>query len=295
MNKKWKAFLSGCTALGVMAALSGCKEAVLIHSKGMIGRDERDLIYTALILMLLIVVPVIIMVFVFAWKYRASNTSARYEPDWHHSNKIEVAIWGFPILIIVILATITWKTTHELDPYKPIEMNGVKPVTIQVVALDWKWLFIYPEQKIATLNYVAFPANVPVEFKVTADAPMNSFMIPQLGGQIYAMGGMQTKLHLVADEAGDYAGRSVSYSGGGFNGMVFTAHVTQTQQEFDAWVEQIKQDPTTLDGAKYLELVKPSEYNKPQYFGSVQDNLFDDILMKFMMPGMDNMQGMDHK
>lgn len=287
MNKKLKTFLSAVMAFMICTVLSGCKEAAVLHPKGMIGRDERELIFTALILMSLVVVPVIIMVIAFAWKYRAGNPHAKYDPTWHHSNKIEIVVWGIPIIIILILATITWKTTHDLDPYKPIEVEGVAPLTIQVVALDWKWLFIYPQQKIATVNFVEFPANTPIEFKITADAPMNAFAIPQLGTQIYAMAGMQTKLHLIADEAGDYDGRGVNFSGGGFSGMTFIARAVNSSQDFDAWVAEIKQNSAALDVGRYKELAKPSEYDQPKYFGRVDDNLFSNIIMKFMMPGME--------
>jgi len=293
MKNKLKSLSVAGLFLWFSMFLSGCKEAVLINSQGMIGKDERDLIYTALVLMLLVVVPVIILTLFFAWRYRASNHTATYAPEWSHSTKIEVVIWGIPIAIIAILAAITWKTTHELDPYRPIEIPGVKPLTVQVVALDWKWLFIYPEQKIATLNYLQIPVATPIDFRITADAPMNSFMIPQLGGQIYAMAGMQTHLYLVADKAGDYAGRGYSFSGGGFNGMTFNTKASSAQ-EFAAWVEQVKASGGKLDIAKYKELVKPSEYNHPELFGTVVEGLYDKIMMKFMMPGMEDMQDMDH-
>ncbi|MFN7093972.1 MAG: ubiquinol oxidase subunit II, partial [Burkholderiales bacterium] len=223
MNNKYKSFFRMALSLGLGSLLSGCKQAALLYPKGTIGRDERDLIFTALGLMLIVVIPVIIMTVVFAWKYRASNTKATYAPDWHHSSKIEAVVWGIPIIIIAILATITWKSTHDLDPYKPLDVKGVKPLTIEVVALNWKWLFIYPEQNIATINFVQFPKDVPVDFKITADAPMNSFMIPQLGGQVYAMAGMQTHLHLIGNSTGDYDGRAVNYNGHGFSDMTFVA------------------------------------------------------------------------
>jgi cytochrome o ubiquinol oxidase subunit 2 len=280
--------------LASVSMLTGCKDAVLIYSKGMVGKDERELIFTALILMLLVVVPVIILTLVFAWKYRSSNTNAKYDPEFYHSNKIEAIVWGIPILIISILATITWKTTHELDPYRPVEVNGTQPITVQVVALDWKWLFIYPEQHIATVNYLAIPINTPIHFKITADAPMNSFMIPQLGGQIYAMAGMQTQLFLVADEPGDYAGRGVGFSGQGFNGMTFNTHAVSSD-EFNQWVNSVKATyPQQLSQDEYNQLVKPSEYVQPKYYGSIDDELYNNIIMKFMMPSMDNMQGMGH-
>lgn len=294
MNKKWKAFLSGCAALVVMSMLSGCKDLVLIHSKGMIGKDERDLIFTAVGLMLLVVIPVIILTLVFAYKYRESNSNAKYDPEFTHSTKIEIVVWGVPIIIIGILAVIVWKTTHALDPYKPIEVAGVKPLNVQVVALDWKWLFIYPEQHIATINYVQFPVGVPIKFTVTADAPMNSFIIPQLGGQIYAMAGMTTQLHLIADEEGVYDGRGYVINGNGFNGMHFKSHVT-SQEEFDTWVQSVKSSPNNLTTDTYKQLVKPTEYVPPKFYGAVADNLFDNIVMKYMMPGMDDMQGMGTK
>ena len=274
--------------------LSGCKDLVLIHSKGVIGRDERDLIFTAFALMLLVVVPVIILTLVFAYKYRASNSKAKYDPEFTHSTKIEIVVWGIPIVIIGILAVIVWKSTHALDPYKPIEVDGVKPLNIQVVALDWKWLFIYPEQHIATVNYLQFPVGVPVKFSVTADAPMNSFIIPQLGGQIYAMAGMTTQLHLLADEQGVYDGRGYVINGNGFNGMHFKSYVT-SQEAFDSWVESVKSSPDSLTTEVYKQLQKPTEYVQPKLYGSVADNLFDNIVMKYMMPGMEDMQGMGAK
>ncbi|WP_265449235.1 ubiquinol oxidase subunit II, partial [Aeromonas salmonicida] len=221
--------------------LTGCDMA-LMNPKGQIGLEQKSLILTALGLMLIVVIPVIIMAVVFARKYRASNTDAKYTPDWSHSNKIEAVVWTVPVIIVVILATITWKTSHELDPYKPLD-SEVKPILVDVISLDWKWLFVYPELGIASVNELAFPVNTPVNFRVTSDTVMNSFFIPKLGGQIYAMAGMQTKLHLIANEAGKYDGISSSYSGAGFSGMKFKAIATQDQAGFDAWVAKVKQSP----------------------------------------------------
>ncbi len=305
---KIKAFLTASLAFFGVTMLTGCNNLVLINSKGAIGQDERDLIIIATLLMLLVVVPVIIMTIVFAIRYRASNTKATYDPHFHHSNKIEVVVWGIPIIIIGILATIVWKTTHSLDPYRPLE-SDVKPLEVQVVALDWKWLFIYPEQHIATVNYLEIPANTPINFKVTAgDAPMNSFMIPQLGGQIYAMAGMQTQLHLIADEEGVFDGRGYGFSGEGFNGMHFKAHAV-SQQDFDNWVSETQASATDeLSAQAFDELEKPSQYVEPKFYRNVETNLFENIIMKFMMPansenadsahsmsGMANMPGMDSK
>ncbi|CAI0899106.1 Ubiquinol oxidase subunit 2 precursor [Serratia proteamaculans] len=283
--------------------LSGCN-MVLMNPKGAIGVEQRTLIITAIALMLIVVVPVIFMAFAFAWKYRASNKDAKYSPNWSHSNKIEAVVWTIPIIIIAILGTITWKTTHELDPFKPI-VTDKKPMTIEVVSLDWKWLFIYPEQGIATVNELAFPKDVPVEFKITSNSVMNSFFIPQLGGQIYAMAGMQTKLHLIGNEAGKYDGISSSFSGRGFSGMKFTAIVTPTEGDFDQWVAKVKASSTNLNATSdFNKLAEPSENNPVEYFSSVKPNLFKETIGKFMgdmnmhksattHEGMDMSQGMD--
>ncbi|WP_433738764.1 ubiquinol oxidase subunit II [Pseudomonas putida] len=264
--------------------LSGCN-MTLLNPKGQVGLDERNLIITATLLMLLVVVPVIVMTFLFAWKYRASNTSATYTPKWNHSTKIEIAVWAVPIMIIIALGYVTYKSTHALDPYKPLE-SDVKPVTIEVVALDWKWLFIYPEQGIATVNKIVFPAHTPINFKITSDAVMNSFFIPALGGQIYAMAGMQTKLHLIANENAEMDGISANYSGAGFTGMKFKATAT-TQEEFDAWVNEVKKAPKKLEQAEYAALAKQSQNNPVELYSSVTPNLFQIIVDKYegMKPG----------
>ncbi|AWY42864.1 ubiquinol oxidase subunit II [Pseudomonas putida] len=264
--------------------LSGCN-MTLLNPKGQVGLDERNLIITATLLMLLVVVPVIVMTFLFAWKYRASNTSATYTPKWNHSTKIEIAVWAVPIMIIIALGYVTYKSTHALDPYRPLE-SDVKPVTIEVVALDWKWLFIYPEQGIATVNKIVFPAHTPINFKITSDAVMNSFFIPALGGQIYAMAGMQTKLHLIANENAEMDGISANYSGAGFTGMKFKATAT-TQEEFDAWVNEVKKAPKKLEQAEYAALAKQSQNNPVELYSSVTPNLFQIIVDKYegMKPG----------
>lgn len=277
--------------VGMLLLLTGCDTPIVLNSKGSVGVREVQLIHDAVLLMLIVVVPVIIMTIVFAWKFRAGNKKAYYAPNFHHSNAIEAAVWFIPIMIILVLATITWRTTHDLDPYKPIESNN-KPLTIEVVALDWKWLFIYPEQNIATVNFVEFPADRPISFKITADAPMNAFQIPQLGGQIYAMAGMQTKLHLIANEPGDYFGRAVNYSGRGFSGMQFVARAT-SDEDFGKWVKSIQQGKDKLSADEYKRLAAPSEDDPVKTYSSVQTHLFDNIIMKFMMPGMDDLS-VDH-
>ena len=205
MKKTFKIVLIALLCLGTLAltALYISQNSIdVLEPQGMIGEKERELIITASLLMLIVVVPVFILTWFFAWKYRAGRQS-KHEPDWEHNYIAEYCWWGVPIIIIAILAVDTWKSSHELNPFKPIE-NGTKPITIQVVSLDWKWLFLYPEQGIATINYVQFPEKTPINFAITSDAPMNSFWIPKLGGQIYAMPGMRSKLHLIANESGSY-------------------------------------------------------------------------------------------
>ncbi|WP_374439883.1 ubiquinol oxidase subunit II [Pseudomonas panipatensis] len=265
-----------------LLTLGGCN-MTLFDPKGQIGADEKSLIITATLLMLLVVIPVIIMTLAFAWKYRASNTKATYMPNWAHSTRIELVVWLIPCLIIAVLGWITWESTHKLDPYRPLD-SDVKPVTIQAVSLDWKWLFIYPEQGIATVNEIAFPKGTPVNFQITSDSVMNSFFIPQLGSQVYAMAGMQTKLHLIANEEGVFDGISANYSGGGFSGMKFKAIAT-SEQGFQDWVAKVKAAPGTLQLDSYPELVKPSEDVPASYFSSVSPDLFMHILTKYERAG----------
>jgi cytochrome o ubiquinol oxidase subunit 2 len=186
------------------------------------------------------------------------------------------------VVIIVILAVITWRSSHELNPFRPLRAD--KPaITIQAIALDWKWLFIYPEHGIATVNFIQFPVKTPINFEITSDAPMNSFWIPALGGQIYAMPAMRSKLHLIADEIGDYRGASANISGKGFAGMKFTAKATH-EEEFEKWAETVRQSPIHLDLNQYNELLVPSEYNPISYYSLLEPNLFEQVLMKYMAP-----------
>ncbi|PRA67820.1 MULTISPECIES: ubiquinol oxidase subunit II [Pseudomonas] len=278
MSKKRYPRLFGILPFLGMLLLSGCNWT-LLDPKGQVGIEQKNLILIATGLMLLVVIPVIFMTIAFAWKYRASNKAATYTPDWSHSTKIEVAIWTIPVLIIIALGYVTYKTTHELDPYRPL-VSDVKPVQIDVVALDWKWLFIYPEQGIATVNKIVFPANTPVNFRVTSDSVMNSFFIPGLGGQIYAMAGMTTKLHLIANENGEFDGISANYSGAGFTGMKFKAIAT-SQADFEAWVNEVKQSPKQLDPAEYAALAKPSENNPVALYSVAPSDTFQDIVDKY--------------
>lgn len=284
MSKNRYPRLLGLLPLLGTLLLSGCN-MTLLDPKGQVGLDERNLIITATLLMLLVVVPVIVMTFLFAWKYRASNTDAVYAPKWSHSTKIEIAVWAVPVLIIIALGYVTYISTHALDPYKPLE-SDVKPITVEVVSMDWKWLFIYPEQGIATVNKLVFPANTPINFKITSDTVMNSFFIPGLGGQIYAMAGMETKLHLIANQNAEFDGISANYSGAGFTGMKFKAIAT-SQADFDAWVSDVKKAPKQLEKAEYEALSKPSQNNPVELYSSFTPNLFQIIVDKYegMKPG----------
>ncbi|MGP1924183.1 MAG: ubiquinol oxidase subunit II [Arsenophonus sp. NEOnobi-MAG3] len=277
---KYKGSIGIISLLAIVFLLSGCN-MVLMHPKGAIGIEQKKLILTALGLMLFVVIPVIFMTIIFARRYRASNKQAIYRPDWAHSNKIELVCWTIPIIIIIILAMITWKSTHQLDPYKPLKSDK-KAITIQVISTDWKWIFIYPEENIATVNEIAIPVGVPINFKVTAESVMNSFFIPALGSQIYAMAGMQTKLHLIANEPGTYKGFSSSYTGYGFSDMKFNVIATPDSANFDKWVQKVKTSTKTLDSmATFNQLAKPS-YNVPViYFSSVKLNLYKELILKF--------------
>ena len=257
-------------------------DTAIFAPKGIIALQERNLIITTTLLMLIVVIPVLVLTFFFAWKYRATNKHAKYTPDWASNETLEAIWWAIPGVIILILAVITWKSTHELDPYKPLN-SSVKPLTIQVVALDWKWLFIYPEQHIATVNLVEFPAGTPINFEITADAPMNSFWIPALGGQIYAMPGMRTQLHLMATEAGTFSGTSANFSGPGFSGMKFVAK-SVSQSEFLEWAYAVKSASSTLTYDEYTTLSAPSKNQPVSLYAEVADGLYDKIIMKFMAP-----------
>ncbi len=285
---KFKCILLSILFGGSMLLLGGCN-AALLDPKGTIALKEMHLLVGSTLLMLIVVIPVILMSFFFAWRYRASNRKAKYNPHWEHSNLLELICWTIPIIIITILATVTWVSTHRLDPFRPLDAKS-KPLIIQVVALNWKWLFIYPEQRIATVNFVQMPVNVPVRFQITSDAPMNSFLIPRLAGQIYAMAGMRTKLNLIATEVGDYRGISANYSGDGFSGMHFVARVS-SQQDFNKWLNKAKQMPNSLTLTEYNKLVEPSEYNRVEYFSSVKKGLFNQIIMKYMRPDSHIIEG----
>ncbi|GLQ92989.1 ubiquinol oxidase subunit II [Dyella acidisoli] len=283
--------LRGLLLLALATALTGC-HTVLMSPSGDVARQQRDLIITSFILMMLIVVPVIVATLVFAWRYRASNQKAHYDPEWDHSTIVELMIWSAPLLIIIALGAITWVSTHKLDPYRPLDRLGpgrvvtvdTKPLEVDVVALDWKWLFIYPEQNLAVVNELAAPVDRPIHFNLTASSVMNSFFIPALAGQIYAMPGMETTLQAVINHPGDYWGMSANYSGAGFSYMNFTFH-GMSEGDFAKWVAQAKSHGDTLDQAAYAVLEAPSERNPVQFYGSVAPGLYRSILNRCVQPG----------
>lgn len=283
MNRKKILLIVGVVAaIGLLYGLLHGHTVQVLDPKGTIGHQERQLMFFALSLSLIVVVPVFVMLFWFAWRYREGNPKkTRYSPDWDHSVLLESVWWLVPTILITILSVVAWRSSHALDPFKPLPGN--KPLTIQVIALDWKWLFIYPEQNIATVNYVQLPLDRPVNFRITADAPMNSFWIPQLGGQIYAMPGMSTQLHLKATHAGEYHGSSANISGEGFAGMTFTAKAASTD-EFDHWVTSVKKSPNKLSFQNYDRLAEASTNNPPAFYSKAEPKLYDIVIMKYMAP-----------
>lgn len=256
----------------------------VLQPAGQTGIKEKHLIIIAGILSVIVVVPVYAMTIGIALRYRESNKKPKkYSPDWDGQPAVEFTWWAIPIVIIGILSVITWKSSHELDPYKALAASR-QPITVQVVSLDWKWLFIYPEQNIASVNFAEVPAQTPVDFEVTSDSVMNSFWVPQLGGQIYAMPGMDTHLNLLADRSGSFAGSSANISGRGFASMDFTIKAG-SQSEFTNWVKQAKASSGKLTSPAYGSLAAPSSNNPVSYYSSVKGGLFDSIVNKYMPPG----------
>ncbi len=273
----------------LIVLLKGSHFSVLFPS-GSVGIAERDLMIGAVELMLIFIGPLAILAIFIAYYYRAGNKKAAYKPNWEHSKLEELVWWSIPIEIVLVLSALTWTSAHDLDPSKALALSG-KPEVIQVVALEWKWLFIYPEEGVATVNEVDIPTNRPVEFRITSDAPMNSLWIPALGGQMYAMTGMTTTLHLSADTPGTYEGGSANYSGEGFAQMKFATHAMD-EADFQTWLRETKQSSTLLDDTAYTALAKPSKAEPVRYYGRVSDSLFESIVAKFMPKNMPMMMDM---
>ena len=276
-----------CLLLGaclLMFILTGCNGHIvgMLNPKGVITHEERKLFFDTLALMLIVVLPVIIMSFAFVYHYQASHRIRDYKPNWSHSLFLESLWWGIPCAIIVVLAILTWKKTHEYDPFQKIPGYSQRTLVIQVIALPWKWLFIYPEQDIASVNYLVIPIDQQVEFLITTDnVPMSAFFIPQLGSQIYTMTGMRSRLHLVATQPGDYIGMNTQFNGDGFSEMQCVVHVVPPEQ-MQPWLQQMKSVPNKLTDTTYQELLKPTIGEKPLFFSGVSKGLFENVIMTYM-------------
>jgi cytochrome o ubiquinol oxidase subunit II len=254
--------------------LAGCSEGVL-NPKGPIASAERQILFNALGIMLAIVIPTMLATLVVAFWFRSSNRRARYQPDFEYSGRLELLVWSIPIMTVLLLAGVTWVGSYDLDPPKPIASTE-KPVRVQVVSLDWKWLFIYPDQGIASVNRLTIPVGTPVSFEVTSSGVMNSFWVPQLGGQIYTMAGMATRLNLQADYSGTYRGRSANYSGSGFADMYFDVDAVPAEK-FAQWIDATRSAGAELDAQAYADLAKPGKAVAPFTYRSVTPNLFSRI------------------
>ena len=284
--------LARALALAPLLALLGGCNWVVMQPSGDIALQQRNLVLASTGLMLLIIVPVIGLTLFFAWRYRESNREATYDPEWNHSTQLEVVIWTAPLVIIIALGALTWISTHTLDPFRPLSridsgrpiQAGTEPLQVEAVALDWKWLFFYPQYGIATVNELAAPVDRPITFKITAASVMNAFYVPALAGMIYAMPGMETKLHAVINKAGEYDGLSSHYSGGGFSKMTFKFHGL-APEGFDKWIEKAKAEGKPLTREGYLELERPSEGDPVRYYVSVADGLYSSILNMCALPG----------
>ena len=282
-EKRRRTLHLGATIL-ICLLVGGCSlaNAPILDPKGPIALAERDILFRAFAIMMVVVIPVFVMAFWFAWRFRASNRQAPYDPNWM-SSRIDAITWIVPSLIVVSVGAHVLIYTFQLDPYRPID-PAAEPLEVQVVAQDWKWLFVYPQQGVAAVNEMAIPAGVPIQLSITSDTVMNSFFIPALGGQIYAMAGMRTELNVQADAPGRFVGRNTQYSGDGFADQQFTA-VAMSESDFDAWVASAAASPDRLDAATYSEIAKPSIAAPVAYYSAVEPDLFAGIIRKYDRSG----------
>jgi len=262
--------------VGAAILLASCKPAGVLDPQGPIASAERLLLINSTAIMLVVVIPVVIATLAFAWWYRSSNTRATRDTDESYEGRVELVIWSIPALTVILLGGVIWIGSHQLDPRAPIPGN-VDPLRVDVVALDWKWLFIYPDQGVAAVNQLVIPAGTPVEFRLTSATVMNSFFVPQLGSQIYTMGGMTTHLNLFADKPGEYHGFSANFSGDGFSEMRFVVKSVPAG-DFETWLDQVRGTGTALDDAGYAKLAKPSQAVPPATYRSVEPKLFERII-----------------
>jgi cytochrome o ubiquinol oxidase subunit II len=272
----WRPRLLRCLAASAAAVTASCQPAGILDPQGPVASAERLLLFNATAIMLVVVVPVILATLGFAWWYRSSNGRASRATDEGYEGRVEFVVWSIPALIVILLGGVIWIGSHQLDPRAPIPAKG-DPLRVEVVALDWKWLFIYPDQRVASVNQLVIPVRTPIEFRLTSATVMNSFFVPQLGSQIYAMGGMTTHLNLLADHPGEYPGFSANFSGDGFAWMRFIAKAVPAG-DFDAWVKEVRGNGPALDDAGYAQLAKPSKALPPTTYRSVEPNLFERII-----------------
>lgn len=276
-------FILALLTLSTMFLLVGCDKIQygVLAPEGIITYAERQLLFDGVALMLIVVIPVIIMSFAFVVRYRASHKTADYKPNWSHNVMLETIWWGVPCAIIFVLGIMTWIQTHKLDPYRKIDVPG-KILFIEAVALPWKWLFIYPEQNIASVNQLVLPKGQQVEFWITSDnVPMSAFFIPRLSSQIFSMAGMRTRLHLFATQIGTYNGLNAQYNGDGFSDMHFEVKVVE-QPQLEQWFAQVKQSPNKLDEQAHEQLIQPTMNAPVKYFSSVKPNLFHEIIQSYL-------------
>ena len=274
--------LRWCAVALLPLVLTACHWAVL-DPRGPVGQADRTILIDSLAIMLAIGVPTILAAFGFAWWFRASNPRARYRPDWEFSGAIELVVWAIPAMVIILLGGVAWIGSHQLDPAKPLS-DRQAPVEIQVVSLDWKWLFIYPNEGVASVNQLVVPAGVPLRFSLTSASVWNVFFVPRLGSMIYAMNGMRTQMNLQADDAGTFRGLSAHFSGDGFSDMHFTVRAVHSD-EFAAWVKATRGVGPTLDGAAYTALARQSANVPPSTFGAVTPELFNQVVRQDLAPG----------
>ncbi len=285
--KDWHAVVAIILApiiVGLCVALYASTQHVPVFDpRGSVASQEKDLILFTLALSTIVVIPVFVMLGVFAWRYREHNTKSLYTPDAEGNRWLELLWWGIPIAIIVVLSVVTWVSTHQLDPNRPLKSN-IKPLSVQVVALQWRWLFIYPEQRIATMNELVIPAGTPVNFLVTADGPMSAFWIPSLGTQVYAMTGMTSKLSLIADHQGNFRGSNSNISGKGYSDMHFNVKSLASRSDFDAWAQALNNRPyhEHIGWTEYQTVAKPVINTSVQYLHLHDVDLFDRIVDKYM-------------
>jgi cytochrome o ubiquinol oxidase subunit 2 len=290
VSRLYKVFTIICT-LAATCALGGCETGIL-DPKGPVGKGDSTILMDAVLIMLVIIVPTILLAFWMAWRYRASNTAAVYRPNWAYSGKIEAVVWSIPILTIMFLSGVIWIGCYRLDPFKPLEAN-TPALEVQVVALDWKWLFIYPDQKIAAVNQLVIPAGKPVHFSITSASVFNAFFIPQLGSMIYAMPGMTSQLYLQADQPGTFLGESAHFSGDGFSDMNFQVR-SMPEQAFIGWVAKVHSSGLVLNQASYGLLAQQSQNVKPFGYKAIDPSLFHDIVIGKIAPGPGPAPGTAH-